>query len=91
MLQVSFKNLTLFLFLGHFYGTPRPDDTDDNLTVITHDDLKTFDKLSENLDDTQFPENMAILPPQLDNDGLGPLPPNWEVAYSDFGEKYFIE
>lgn len=24
-------------------------------------------------------------------DSRGPLPPNWEIAYSESGEKYFIE
>lgn len=24
-------------------------------------------------------------------DSRGPLPPNWEIAYSEMGEKYFIE
>lgn len=26
-----------------------------------------------------------------DDDGLGPLPPNWEIALTETGEKYFIE
>lgn len=27
----------------------------------------------------------------VNTDTLGPLPPNWEIAYSEGGEKYFIE
>ena len=26
-----------------------------------------------------------------EEDGLGPLPPNWEKAYTDKGEQYFID
>lgn len=26
-----------------------------------------------------------------DDDGLGPLPPKWEKAYTENGERYFIE
>ena len=26
-----------------------------------------------------------------DEEGLGPLPPNWEKAYTDKGEQYFID
>lgn len=26
-----------------------------------------------------------------DDDGLGPLPPKWEKAYTENGETYFIE
>uniref|UniRef100_A0A914YHP5 WW domain-containing protein n=1 Tax=Panagrolaimus superbus TaxID=310955 RepID=A0A914YHP5_9BILA len=33
---------------------------------------------------------MTILPEQVDDD-RGPLPPNWEVGYSELGEKYFID
>lgn len=27
----------------------------------------------------------------VDDDGLGPLPPKWEKAYTENGERYFIE
>lgn len=27
----------------------------------------------------------------VQSDSRGPLPPNWEAAYSENGEKYFIE
>ena len=30
-------------------------------------------------------------PDSPDDDGLGPLPPNWEKAYTDKGEPYFID
>lgn len=29
--------------------------------------------------------------PEEDNDELGPLPDNWEMAYTEKGEVYFIE
>lgn len=28
---------------------------------------------------------------EVDDDGLGPLPPKWEKAYTENGERYFIE
>lgn len=28
---------------------------------------------------------------EMVSDPKGPLPPNWEIAYSDQGEKYFVE
>lgn len=27
----------------------------------------------------------------ITSDALGPLPPGWELAYTEYGEKYFIE
>ena len=30
-------------------------------------------------------------PDSPDDDGLGPLPPNWEKAYTEKGEPYFID
>ena len=30
-------------------------------------------------------------PDSPDDDGLGPLPPNWEKAHTDKGEPYFID
>ena len=30
-------------------------------------------------------------PDSPDDDGLGPLPPNWEKAFTDKGEPYFID
>ncbi len=30
-------------------------------------------------------------PDSPDDDGLGPLPPNWEKALTDKGEPYFID
>ena len=30
-------------------------------------------------------------PDSPDDDGLGPLPPNWEKSYTDKGEPYFID
>ena len=30
-------------------------------------------------------------PDSPDHDGLGPLPPHWEKAYTDKGEPYFID
>lgn len=36
------------------------------------------------------PEN-AVFPQEDENDGLGPLPPKWEKAYTENGETYFIE
>ena len=30
-------------------------------------------------------------PDSPDDDGLGPLPPHWEKAYTDKGEPYFID
>ena len=40
--------------------------------------------LSENNADSGHPDSP-------DDDGLGPLPPNWEKAYTDKGEPYFID
>lgn len=37
-----------------------------------------------------LPPQIAALPPQED-DVLGPLPDNWEMAYTEKGEVYFIE
>lgn len=34
---------------------------------------------------------IAALHPEEDNDELGPLPDNWEMAYTEKGEVYFIE
>ena len=33
----------------------------------------------------------AVYPCSPDDDGLGPLPPNWEKAHTDKGEPYFID
>ena len=30
-------------------------------------------------------------PDSPDDDGLGPLPPNWEKAFTEKGEPYFID
>lgn len=32
-----------------------------------------------------------IVNDEEDDDGLGPLPPKWEKAYTESGEVYFIE
>ena len=40
--------------------------------------------ISENNADSGHPDSP-------DDDGLGPLPPNWEKAYTDIGEPYFID
>lgn len=40
-------------------------------------------------DDGQIPK-MAVPKPD-ENDELGPLPDNWEMAYTEKGEVYFIE
>lgn len=44
------------------------------------------------------PERRRGIPPENiqfqqddENDGLGPLPPKWEKAYTENGETYFIE
>lgn len=34
---------------------------------------------------------MPITARQEEDDGLGPLPPKWEKAYTENGEAYFIE
>ncbi|MCP9266461.1 Membrane-associated guanylate kinase, WW and PDZ domain-containing protein 3 [Dirofilaria immitis] len=44
-------------YQGHYYGTPKPLEDDDEMV----------------------------------SDPKGPLPPNWEIAYSDQGEKYFVD
>lgn len=40
-------------------------------------------------DDGQSPK--MTLPKPEENDELGPLPDNWEMAYTEKGEVYFIE
>lgn len=40
-------------------------------------------------DDGQIPK-MGVPKPD-ENDELGPLPDNWEMAYTEKGEVYFIE
>ena len=34
---------------------------------------------------------LTVYPCSPDDDGLGPLPPNWEKAHTDKGEPYFID
>lgn len=80
----------MIIFSGHFYGTPRPDDVDDNSSGVIHDDLRDEPSLILDPLDNMVNNTMTILPEQID-DISGPLPPNWEVAYSEIGEKYFIE
>uniref|UniRef100_A0A7E4VDH1 WW domain-containing protein n=1 Tax=Panagrellus redivivus TaxID=6233 RepID=A0A7E4VDH1_PANRE len=83
-------------FQGHFYGTPRPDDCDDYSSGIVQDDLRACDDIASEIlafEPSEMVNAMNVLPtPVADSDHeQGPLPPNWEVAYSEHGEKYFID
>lgn len=40
---------------------------------------------------TPKPDNVRIEDADMVSDARGPLPPNWEIAYSELGERYFIE
>lgn len=40
-------------------------------------------------EDGQSPK--TVVPKPEENDELGPLPDNWEMAYTEKGEVYFIE
>lgn len=88
------------MFIGHLYGTPKPEED-----VREYDKFKDYSNenslLTTSLTITKF-ENSHLQQPKkqqeinsntimVQTDLRGPLPPNWEVAYSENGEKYFIE
>ena len=59
----------------------------DNITGVSPDNESGSSgksNISEHNADSGHPDSP-------DDDGLGPLPPHWEKAYTDKGEPYFID
>jgi C-terminal processing protease CtpA/Prc len=68
------------VFEGNFYGTPKPSS---NPPMMSDDDRVTSPSDFPTLGRSVFMQQNAI--------ALGPLPSNWEIAYTEDGKKYFID
>ena len=72
------------IYGGNHYGTPKPPREPlpaDNLIYVPpkNSSLPQNDRESDRYEESQSKDN------------LGPLPPNWEIAYTEDNVKYFIE
>jgi hypothetical protein len=76
------NELNIFPFAGHLYGVPRPEE---EVRQNPHNYLYSSNCSQSPTGSTTSTAAMVAV------DSRGPLPPNWEVAYSENGEKYFIE
>ena len=89
------------VFEGHFYGTPKPPaDPPSNSTFPTYarspanagylprDPVAAPAEVLPSV--PRYRTGPAAQAPQVPRN-LGPLPPNWEIAYTENNEKYFIE
>lgn len=72
------------IYDGNHYGTPKPP----KLPVGT---LTRKQPQQQSL--SKMPRSHEVLPDYNDRSGdfPGPLPPNWEIAYTETNEKYFIK
>ena len=68
------------VFESNFYGTPKPSA---NPALMDGDDRVTSPSDFPTLGRSVFLQQNAV--------ALGPLPSNWEIAYTEDGKKYFIE
>ena len=80
-LEASGSLLESGMFEGNFYGTPKPSGNPPPL-----------DGGSEEYRTTS-PSNFNTISrgAMLSNVALGPLPANWEIVYTEDGQKYFVE
>ena len=90
------------VFEGHFYGTPKPPAdppassvfatyarSPANAGYLPRDPVAAAP--SEALPSIpRYRSGPPLQAPQVPRN-LGPLPPNWEIAYTENNEKYFIE
>ncbi|KAI1733209.1 WW domain-containing protein [Ditylenchus destructor] len=74
---VKYRSNLLFIS-GHLYGVPRPEE---DIRQPLPNDQTCISPASS-------PSTSTAI---MVTDTKGPLPPNWEVAYSENGEKYFID
>ena len=93
------------VYEGNYYGTPRPPSDPPNTnnfpaysrspasTGYSKEGMIPSNSLSPPVMDGPPPPNWTGGAPPLANipKNLGPLPANWEIAYTENNEKYFIE
>ncbi|CEF60770.1 LD27118p [Strongyloides ratti] len=59
---------------------------DDFMFLVKNNMLLEYGEYKGHLYGTPVPRNANMI-----SDSRGPLPPNWEIAYSDAGERYFVD
>lgn len=74
---------------GNFYGTPKPPKmATGTLQTMTRPDKPKRPKSVNLMDPTFVPEHRY----QEENANyVGPLPPDWDVGYTEENEKYYIK
>ena len=90
------------VYEGNYYGTPKPSgdlppNSQPHYSRATggmgygRDGLTPSNSLSPPNRVNRGQANEGYAPAYQIPKTLGPLPPNWEIAYTDTNEKYFIE
>ncbi len=85
------------VYEGNYYGTPKPSgDTPSGLQAPHYSRAQSLSQsgagsLSPPSKVSRGPASSGYTPSQHIPKNLGPLPPNWEIAYTENNEKYFIE
>uniref|UniRef100_A0A0K0FBK3 LD27118p (inferred by orthology to a D. melanogaster protein) n=1 Tax=Strongyloides venezuelensis TaxID=75913 RepID=A0A0K0FBK3_STRVS len=59
---------------------------EDFMFLVKNNMLLEYGEYKGHLYGTPVPRNANMI-----SDSRGPLPPNWEIAYSDAGERYFVD
>ncbi len=88
------------VYEGNYYGTPKPSGDPPSNSQAPHysrasnlgqSSLVPSESLSPPSKVGRGPASSGYTPTQHIPKNLGPLPPNWEIAYTENNEKYFIE
>lgn len=84
------------VYEGNYYGTPKPSGDPPSSAQGTHYSRSQGQggfagSLSPPSKVGRGPASSGYTPTTQIPKNLGPLPPNWEIAYTENNEKYFIE
>lgn len=85
------------VYEGNYYGTPRPpaDPPSTNSFPAYSRSPASMGYSKEGMISSTSASSVDgagwAAPPANIPKNLGPLPPNWEIAYTESNEKYFIE
>ena len=83
------------IFGDNYYGTPKPPKDPKKLNVssrvTSQDDRSSISSFRKDHSMIDGAPSRPQHQPVSGRDSLGPLPSNWEIAYTEQNEKYYIE
>ena len=93
---MKLKDNFVFLYSGNHYGTPKPpgEGNSNRPVLLSGAHPSSEGKRRRNRSNVEaMAANAVVMPPPQESpqSDLGPLPPNWEKAYTETGEPYYID